>query len=132
MRGKGDGKPGAAMSGTPGLGGRVQATCLPQGRITRCALTSPILASAISRKQDNEAFFAVMYDAMRHFGVPEVLVSGNGSIFKSHETRWMCEQLGMEKKEIKKGRPYQNYIEAAYKDVWRTLALKSHKHGKIY
>jgi hypothetical protein len=61
MRVKGDGKPGAAMSGTPGLGGRVQATCLPQGRITRCALTSPILASAVTRRQDLEAYVAVLY-----------------------------------------------------------------------
>lgn len=73
-----------------------------------------IHASAISRKQDNEAFFAVLYDAIRHFGVPEVLVSDNGTVFTSHDTRWMCEQLGIEKKEIKKGRPYQNYIEAAF------------------
>jgi len=80
-----------------------------------------ILASAISRKQDNEAFFAVLYDAIRHFGVPEVLVSDNGTIFTSHDTRWMCEQLGIEKKEIKKGRPYQNYIEAAF-GVQRRMA----------
>ena len=80
-----------------------------------------ILASAISRKQDNEAFFAVLYDAIRHFGVPEVLVSDNCTIFTSHDTRWMCEQLGIEKKEIKKGRPYQNYIEAAF-GVQRRMA----------
>ena len=80
-----------------------------------------ILASAISRKQDTEAFFAVLYDAVRHFGVPEVLVSDNGSIFTSHETRWTCEQLGIEKKEIKKRRPYQNYIEAAF-GVQRRMA----------
>lgn len=30
----------------------------------------------------------------------------------------MCEQLGIEKKEIKKGRPYQNYIEAALYVIW--------------
>jgi len=77
-----------------------------------------ILASAISRKQDNEAFFAVLYDAIRHFGVPEVLVSDNGTIFTSHDTRWTCEQLGIEKREIKKGRPYQNYIEAALYVTW--------------
>ena len=64
-----------------------------------------ILASAISRRQDTEAFFAVFYDAVRPFGVPEVLVSDNGSAFTFHETRWVCEQLGIEKKEIKKGRP---------------------------
>lgn len=34
-----------------------------------------ILASAISSKQDIEAFFAVLYDAVRHFGIPEMLVS---------------------------------------------------------
>jgi transposase InsO family protein len=105
----------------PGYSARVQATYLSQGRKTRCALTSPILASAISRKQDNEAFFAVLYDAIRHFGVPEVLVSDNGTILTSHDTRWMCEQLGIEKKEIKKGRPYQNYIEAAF-GVQRRMA----------
>ncbi len=80
-----------------------------------------ILASAISRKQDTEAFFAVLYDAVRHFGIPEVLVSDNGSIFTSHETRWTCDQLGIEKKEIKKGRPYQNFIEAAF-GVQRRMA----------
>ena len=73
-----------------------------------------ILASGISRKQDTEAFFAVFYDAVRHFRVPEVLVSDNGSVFTSHDTRWTCERLRIEKKEIKKGRPYQNYIEAAF------------------
>jgi putative transposase len=80
-----------------------------------------ILASAISRKQDTEAFFAVFYDAVRHFGVPEVLVSDNGSVFTSHDTRWTCELPGIEKKEIKKGRPYQNYIEAAF-GVQRRMA----------
>ena len=88
----------------------MQATYLSQGRITRCALTSPILASAISLRQDNEAFFAVFYAAIRKHGVPEILVSDNGSVFISHATRRVCEQLGIEKKEIKKGRPYQNYI----------------------
>lgn len=80
-----------------------------------------ILASAISRKQDTEAFFVVFYDAVRHFGVPEMLVSDNGSVFTSHDTRWACELLGIEKKEIKKGRPYQNYMEAAF-GVQRRMA----------
>lgn len=62
-----------------------------------------VLASAISLRQDNEAFFAVLYQAIRAHGIPEVLVSDNGSIFTSHETRRVCEQLGIEKKEIKKG-----------------------------
>ncbi len=80
-----------------------------------------ILASAISLRQDNEAFFAVFYSAIRKHGVPEILVSDNGSVFISHATRRLCEQLGIEKKEIKKGRPYQNYIEAAF-GVQRRMA----------
>jgi len=80
-----------------------------------------ILASAISLRQDNEAFFAVLYAAIRKHGIPEILISDNGSVFISHATRRVCEQLGIEKKEIKKGRPYQNYIEAAF-GVQRRMA----------
>jgi len=52
---------------------------------------------------------------------PRMLVSDNGSIFLSHDTRRVCAQLGIEKKEIKKGKPYQNYIEAAF-GVQRRMA----------
>src|SRR5438270_11668768 len=58
-----------------------------------------ILASAISVRQDTEAFFAVFYAAVRKYGVPEILVSDNGSVFISHATRRACEQLGIGKKE---------------------------------
>ena len=50
-----------------------------------------------------------------------MLVSDTGSIFLSHDTRRVCAQLGIEKKEIKKGKPYQNYIEAAF-GVQRRMA----------
>ncbi len=80
-----------------------------------------VLASAISLRQDNTAFFAVFYKAVRAYGVPEVLVSDSGSIFTSHDTRRVCERLGIEKKEIKKGRPYQNYIESMF-NVQRRMA----------
>ena len=45
---------------------------------------------------------------------PRMLVSDNGSVFISHDTRRVGAQLGIEKREIKKGNPYQNYIEAAF------------------
>jgi transposase InsO family protein len=80
-----------------------------------------VLASAISLRQDTAAFFAVFYKAVRAYGVPEVLVSDNGSVFTSHDTRRVCAQLGIEKKEIKKGRPYQNYIESMF-NVQRRMA----------
>jgi hypothetical protein len=79
------------------------------------------LPHRFSLRQDTEAFFAVFYKAVRTYGVPEVLVSDNGSVFTSHDTRWVCEQLGIEKKEIKKGKPYQNYIESMF-NVQRRMA----------
>ncbi len=80
-----------------------------------------ILASAITRRQDTEAFVSVLYHAMRKFGVPRVLVSDNGGVFLSHDVRKIYDSLGIEKKEIKKGKPYQNYIEAAF-GVQRRMA----------
>lgn len=90
-----------------------------------------ILASAISLRQDNEAFFAVFYAAIRKHGVPEVLVSDNGSVFISHATKRVCEQLGIEKKEITKRRPYQNYIEAAF-GVQRRMADWSFEKARTW
>ena len=73
-----------------------------------------VLASAISRRQDTEAYFVVLYDAIRHFGVPEVLVSDSGSVFLSHEARRVYDTLHIEKREIKKRRPHQNFIETHF------------------
>src|SRR5260370_17884780 len=45
-----------------------------------------ILASAISRQQDTEAYLAVLYAAIRKHGVPRVLVRNTGGVFPSHHT----------------------------------------------
>jgi len=95
MRVKGDGKPGAARSGTPGLGGRVQATCLPQGRITRCALTSLVLSSAISATQNQWDYLAVLTDAIRSFGAPEAIVTDGGGQFSSTVALQLYDMLGI-------------------------------------
>ena len=107
----------------------MQATCLPQGGMTRCA-PHPF-SSAISVRQDTEAFFVVLYAAVRRYGVPEILVSDNGSVFVSHDTRRVCTQLGIEKREIKKGKPYQNYIEAAF-GVQRRMADRSFEKAQTW
>ena len=57
-----------------------------------------------------------------------MLVSDNGSIFLSHDTRRVCAQLGIEKREIKKGKPHQNYVEAAF-GVQRRMADWSEDQG---
>lgn len=80
-----------------------------------------ILASAVSRRQDTEAVLAVLYHAIRKYGVPEVLVSDSGSVFLSHDAMRIYDALGIKKEQIKKGRPYQNYIETFF-NVQRRLA----------
>jgi putative transposase len=80
---------------------------------------------------DTEAFLAAFYAAVRKHGVPEILVSDNGSVFLSHDTKQVCEQLGIEKKEIKKGRPYQNCIEAAF-GVQRRMADWSFERAQTW
>ncbi len=122
MRGKGDGKPGAAMSGTPGLGGRVQATCLPQGRITRCALTSPVLSSAISQTQTQWDFLAVLTDAIRRYGAPEALVTDGGGQFYSSVALQLYDMLGIRKERIDPGEPWMNYAETLLYVTWNYLS----------
>jgi len=80
-----------------------------------------ILSSAISRSQDTDAYLAVLYPAIRKYGVPEALVSDSGSVFLSHNAMKIYDALGIRKEQIKKGKPWQNYIEAAF-GVQRRMA----------
>lgn len=73
-----------------------------------------VLASAVTRRQDTEAYLAVLYHAIRRYGVPEVLVSDSGSVFLSHDAMRVYDALGIQKEQIKKRRPYQNYIETHF------------------
>jgi len=79
-----------------------------------------ILASAVTRRQDTEAVLAVLYHAIRKYGVPEMLVSDSGSVFLSHDAMRIYDALGIKKEQIKKGRPYQNCIETFF-NVQRRL-----------
>ncbi len=80
-----------------------------------------ILASAVSRKQDSEAYLSVLYAAIRKHGCPETLVSDSGGVFLSHESMRVYKALGIQKEQIQKGRPWQNYIETCF-NVQRRLA----------
>jgi putative transposase len=80
-----------------------------------------ILASAITRHQDSEAYLSVLYHAIRKSGVPETIVSDSGGAFLSHNAIKIYDALGIHKEEIKKGKPYQNYIETAF-GVQRRMA----------
>src|SRR6266568_4808765 len=80
-----------------------------------------ILASAISRQQDTEAYLAVLYAAIRKHGVPEVLVSDNGGVFRSHDAMRIYKALGIQKVEIEKRQAWQSYIESNF-NAQRRLA----------
>src|SRR5947209_16167196 len=80
-----------------------------------------ILASAISRQQDTEAYLAVLYAAIRKHGVPEVLVSDSGGVFRSHDALRIYEALGIQKVEIDKRQAWQSYIESNF-NAQRRLA----------
>jgi Integrase core domain len=80
-----------------------------------------ILASAVSRRQDLEAYVAVLYAAIRKHGCPQVLVSDSGRVFLDHKARQIYKALGIEKKEIEKRQSWQNYIETCF-NVQRRMA----------
>ncbi len=127
MRVKGDGKPGAARSGTPGLGGRVQATCHPQGGMTRCALTSPVLASKISPTQNQWDYLEVLFAALSTAGVPKAIVSDGGAIFYCNQAMQVYQALGIEKLRIEKKQAWQNYIETMFNIVRRMADFQFHQ-----
>jgi transposase InsO family protein len=90
-----------------------------------------ILSSAIMRRQDTEAYLSVLYPAIRKFGVPEVLVSDSGGVFLSHDVMKIYNALGIQKEQIKKGRPYQNYIEAALYVIWNSPSWYNSNNGMV-
>src|SRR6266704_3572786 len=124
MRVRGDGKPGAATSGTPGLGGRVQATYLSQGRVTRCALTSPILASKISPTKNQSDYLEVLFAALSTAGAPRAIVSDGGGIFSCNQAMDVYAALGIEKLRIEKRQAWQNLIEAHFNIVRKMADAK--------
>jgi transposase len=73
-----------------------------------------ILASAISPRQDLTAYLVVLRTALERYGVPEGLVSDSGGVFKAGQARRLYEALGINKREIDRGQPWQNYIETTF------------------
>src|SRR5215213_4745800 len=80
-----------------------------------------LLASAISPRQDLTAYLIVLRAAVETHGAPEVLVSDGGSIFRAKQAQAIYAALGIEKREIDQGQPWQNYIETQF-NVMRRMA----------
>ena len=73
-----------------------------------------LLASLLTPRQDLTAYLVILREAIRRFGAPELLVSDSGGVFLAKQAQAIYAALGIEKREIERGRPWQNYIEANF------------------
>jgi len=80
-----------------------------------------MLASLLTPRQDLTAYLVVLRAALREHGAPEVLVSDSGGVFLATQARRIYAALGIEKREIERGQPWQNYIETQF-NVMRRMA----------
>ena len=62
-----------------------------------------VLASSLTRRQDLNAFLAVLFRAVEHYGPPEAFVTDSGSIFLANRAQAIYRALGIRKLEIEKG-----------------------------
>ena len=81
-----------------------------------------ILASGVFPQQDIAAYLMILYAAIRQHGIPETLVSDSGAVFvTAKQAKAIYAALGIEKREIERGKPWQNYIETTFK-IQRRMA----------
>jgi transposase len=73
-----------------------------------------LLASSVSRSQDLTAYLSVLYSAIKHYGAPEILVTDSAGVFKANQAQAIYHSLGITKKVIERGQPWQSYIETAF------------------
>ena len=70
-----------------------------------------VLASELSLSQDLGAYLRVLRQALERAGVPTMLVSDAGGIFRANHATRIYAALGIQKAEIERRQPWQNYIE---------------------
>ena len=63
----------------------------------------------------------VLRAAIEAHGAPEVLVSDGGGIFRANQARAIYRALGIQKAEIDRGQPWQNYVETHF-GIMRRMA----------
>lgn len=73
-----------------------------------------VLASEVTRRQDVGAFLRVLRQALDQYGAPAMLVSDSGGIFRAKAAKRIYAALGIQKAEIERRQPWQNYIETTF------------------
>jgi transposase InsO family protein/transposase len=82
--------------------------CVLEG-YSRC-----ILSGMVSLSQDLWAVLIVVYSAILRFGIPTFVVSDNAAVFTSPIFNNICQRLDLSHETIKKGKPWENLIEAFF------------------
>jgi len=131
MRVKGDGKPRCRDEWHAGFGREGAGYVPPQGRMTRCALTSRILSSTISATQTQWDYLSVLVDAIRRYGAPEAIVTDGGGQFYSTVAFELYEMLGIRKERIDPGEPWQNYAETLF-SIQKRLADHAFSNARTW
>jgi len=80
-----------------------------------------VLASDLSLSQDLGAYLRVLRQAVEQYGAPAMLVSDGGGIFRATQAKRIYAALGIQKAEIARRQPWQNYIETML-NVQRRMA----------
>lgn len=80
-----------------------------------------VLASAVSPRQDLNAYLQVLFIAVRNYGVPQCLVSDSGAVFRAQRAQTIYRMLGITKRVIARRQPWQNYIETMF-NIQRRMA----------
>lgn len=91
------------------------------------------LASSVSRSQDLTAYLSMLYSAVKHYGAPEVLVTDSAGIFKANQAQDIYSSLGITKKVIERGQPWQSYIETAFNTPsggWPTITSQKRRASR--
>ncbi|NJO81878.1 MAG: transposase [Blastochloris sp.] len=78
-----------------------------------------ILASVLARRQNTATFIAVLHAAIQRYGSPEALVTDGGAVFKADQVRPIYAALHIQKEQIKRRRPWQNYVETTFSVMQR-------------
>lgn len=73
-----------------------------------------VLWGDIGTRQDLPSFLAVLFKAVERYGSPEALVTDSGSVFLADRAKAIYAALGIEKHQIEKGAPWQNFSEATF------------------
>ena len=78
-----------------------------------------ILASVLARRQNSATFLAVLHAAIQRYGSPEALVTDGGAVFKADQVQAIYAALTIQKEQIKRRRPWQNYVETTFSVMQR-------------